>query len=498
MAPVLQVRGLGVGLTTLPLKKTLVTKSQDELFGQTSRKRLGKGLKDLRIGFGNIRSLYRNKGLQMLIKQMDNHRIDILAIQESRWKEEGIIEKKNHTIVYSCDKNKHIFGTAFILSKRLRPFLIDFVTKSPRPCKIRIRGTFFNYSFVNIHAPTEDKDRDANAKIGTEKEFKQIVGKSSLHDLSNDNGKRLIDFAADYNMAVPSTMFQHKNIHKITCRSPDRSTCNQIDHLLVDSRHKSDVLDARTYHGANLDSHHFLVMSRVRARISNFQKSRGKCLEKFDCGQLNDKVLKLKFQEQLENKYKEINNIFIDGDSIDKKWNTLKEIIIETSNQVVEKIKKSKKDWFDNDCFMATKRKKEAYSKMLMENRVGDYQNGFQKGRSTTEQIFNIRQVLEKTREFGIDMHHLFSNFKTVYDSINRKALIAAMKEFKIPDKLLMLISLTLSETKIIVKVQNDLSDPLEIKNGIRQGGALVCLLFNIALEKVVRDSNYQYQRKYF
>ncbi|GFU65659.1 putative endonuclease-reverse transcriptase [Trichonephila clavipes] len=64
------------------------------------------------------------------------------------------------------------------------------------------------------------------------------------------------------------------------------------------------------------------------------------------------------------------------------------------------------------------------------------------------------------------------------------------MKEFKIPDKLLRLISLTLSETKTVVKVQNDLSDLLEIKNGVRQGDALACLLINLALEKVVRDSN--------
>jgi sorting nexin-29 len=34
------------------------------------------------------------------------------------------------------------------------------------------------------------------------------------------------------------------------------------------------------------------------------------------------------------------------------------------------------------------------------------------------------------------------------------------------------------------------LSDPVEIKNGLRQGDALACLLFNIALEKVIRDAN--------
>ncbi|GFU65710.1 putative endonuclease-reverse transcriptase [Trichonephila clavipes] len=123
-----------------------------------------------------------------------------------------------------------------------------------------------------------------------------------------------------------------------------------------------------------------------------------------------------------------------------------------------------------------------------VENTVGDCQNGFWKGRSTTEQILNIRQILEKTKEFGIDMHHLFIDFKTAYHSINRQALFAGMKEFKIPDKLLRLINLTLSVTKIIVKVQNDLSSPL--KNIVQQGDTLVCLLFNLALEKVVRNLN--------
>ncbi|GFV12409.1 craniofacial development protein 2 [Trichonephila clavipes] len=213
-------------------------------------------------------------------------------------------------------------------------------------------------SFINIRAPTEDRDSvekklfyeelhalygsspkndvknilgDANAKIGTENEFRQIVGKSSLHDLSNDNGKRLIYFAAYHNTVLTSTMFQHKNIHKITQRSSDGSTCNQIDHLLVDSRHKSHILDVRTYHGANLDSDHFLLMAKVRARISNFQKSHRKCVEKFDCGRFKDKALKLKFQEQLENKYKEINNTFIEDDML-RRWNERLNSLLNSGN----------------------------------------------------------------------------------------------------------------------------------------------------------------------
>jgi hypothetical protein len=55
-----------------------------------------------------------------------------------------------------------------------------------------------------------------------------------------------------------------------------------------------------------------------------------------------------------------------------------------------------------------------------VEKVVGDYQCAFLQGRSTKEQVFNVRQILEKCKEVGIQMHHLFIDFKTAYDSIDR------------------------------------------------------------------------------
>ena len=37
------------------------------------------------------------------------------------------------------------------------------------------------------------------------------------------------------------------------------------------------------------------------------------------------------------------------------------------------------------------------------ENIIGNYQCGIQKNRSTTNKIFTLRQILEKTKEFGIE-----------------------------------------------------------------------------------------------
>jgi sorting nexin-29 len=42
---------------------------------------------------------------------------------------------------------------------------------------------------------------------------------------------------------------------------------------------------------------------------------------------------------------------------------------------------------------------------------------------------------------------------------------------------------------KCRIKLQGQLSEPFFTQRGLRQGDALACLLFNIALEKVITDS---------
>jgi len=43
------------------------------------------------------------------------------------------------------------------------------------------------------------------------------------------------DFAVTKNMGISSVLFQYKRIHKDTWRSPDDTTSNQIDHVMIDS-----------------------------------------------------------------------------------------------------------------------------------------------------------------------------------------------------------------------------------------------------------------------
>jgi hypothetical protein len=75
-----------------------------------------------------------------------------------------------------------------------------------------------------------------SAKVGREDTFKPTIGNDGLHQISNDNGVRVINCATSKNFNVKSVMFPHRNIHKFAFTSPGEKTHNQIDHILIDGR----------------------------------------------------------------------------------------------------------------------------------------------------------------------------------------------------------------------------------------------------------------------
>jgi hypothetical protein len=72
---------------------------------------------------------------------------------------------------------------------------------------------------------------DFNAKVGRENIYKLTIRKKSLHEIDNDNGVRVVNFATSKNLVVANVMFFHHNVHKYTWTSPEGKTCSQIDHV---------------------------------------------------------------------------------------------------------------------------------------------------------------------------------------------------------------------------------------------------------------------------
>jgi hypothetical protein len=77
----------------------------------------------------------------------------------------------------------------------------------------------------------------------------------------------------------------------------------------------------------------------------------------------------------------------------------------------------------------------------------------FRRNRSTTDQIFCIRRILEKKWEYNETVHLLFIDFKKAYDSVRREVLYNILIEFGVPMKLVRLIKMCLNETYNKVRI---------------------------------------------
>jgi hypothetical protein len=202
---------------------------------------------------------------------------------------------------------------------------------------IVLRGRWCNVIVLNAPAPTEEKTDnsedsfceelklvidhfpkyymkillgDFNAKLGKVDIFKPAIGTESLHEGSNDNGVRIVTFATPRNLVVKSTIFPHRNIHKYTWPSPDGKTNNQIDHVLIDKRWHSSILDVRSFRGADCDTDHYLVVAEVRKGLSARKQSAQKTdVKRFNLKKLSEMEVWKQFQIEISNRFEALENL---------------------------------------------------------------------------------------------------------------------------------------------------------------------------------------------
>ena len=174
-------------------------------------------------------------------------------------------------------------GTGFFVHHRIVSAVkrVDFV--NDRMPYIDLRDRWCNIIVLNVHVPSEEKGDDSkesfyveleqvfnhfhkyhmktvsgdfNAKVGRGNIFKPTIWNESLHQDSNDNGVRIVNFATSKYLVLKSTTFPYRDIPKQTWTSPDRKTHNQIDRILIDRRWHSSILDVRCFRGADCDIDH--------------------------------------------------------------------------------------------------------------------------------------------------------------------------------------------------------------------------------------------------
>ena len=144
---------------------------------------------------------------------------------------------------------------------------------------------------------------DWKAKVGARQEGESgIVGKHGLICERNDNGDRFVSFCAFNNLAITSTMFPRKEVHKYTWTFLDGQYRNQMDHVSIRSQFKRSVQDTRVHIGADVGSHHNLGITKAKLRLNSTGKKQERTT-RFEESKLREPVIRQQFQLELRNRF---------------------------------------------------------------------------------------------------------------------------------------------------------------------------------------------------
>jgi hypothetical protein len=121
------------------------------------------------------------------------------------------------------------------------------------------------------------------------------------------------------------------------------------------------------------------------------------------------------------------------------------------------------------------------------EENTGDHHCEIWHNRSATEHIFCLYQILETKWEFNEVVHQLFIDFKKAYDSDRSEVLYNILIEFGMTLKLVK-ANKSVFEWNLYQNLGYEhLANMFPIKNGLKQGDALLLWLLNFALEYASR-----------
>lgn len=240
---------------------------------------------------------------------------------------------------------------------------------------------------------------------------------------TNDYGSRLANFVISRRMFIGSTKFEHKDIHKITWKERDGNARNQIDHILIDSRHISDLLDVRSCRGANIESDHFLVGAKIRAGISTAKRQQAIRIKRYNIERLKAEDVRKMYVANLEASLHvptQQNEVV----GIDKRWTRCKQAILQTDACLGFDNRKRRGGWFDLECAVITNKKNAAYRIALQKHKTRNAVEAHKKLKKEEKQThWRKKREWETNNLEEIERLQRMKEVRKYYRKTNKKGL---------------------------------------------------------------------------
>ena len=113
-------------------------------------------------------------------------------------------------------------------------------------------------------------------------------------------------------------------------------------------------------------------------------------------------------------------------------------------------------------------------------------QIGFREGHRTADHIFVLKTVINKIVKIEKrKLYVAFIDFRKAYDKVNRTLLFLKLQKLGVSGLFYKNIKAMYAQVYYLLKVQGGYLDPISSRIGLKQGGVLSPLLFNIYIDDI-------------
>jgi sorting nexin-29 len=108
-----------------------------------------------------------------------------------------------------------------------------------------------------------------------------------------------------------------------------------------------------------------------------------------------------------------------------------------------------------------------------LEPKMRPEQAGFQPNKSCADHINTLPIIVEQSVEFHSPLQLVFTDFQQAFDTLAHNAIWQTLKEKGVPQKMVTIIKAIYDKSTCNVLHKNQVSEPLPMLNGVKQGCVL-------------------------
>eukprot|EP00397_Hematodinium_sp_SG-2012_P000576 GEMP01000577.1.p1 GENE.GEMP01000577.1~~GEMP01000577.1.p1 ORF type:complete len:1315 (+),score=230.29 GEMP01000577.1:2458-6402(+) len=345
----------------------------------------------LRVGSINVDTMF-NK-LTIVDRTLSDLRVDICALQETRFDECSLVGEEYTYFFSGCVKqsedqgkrDKKRGGVGVAVRKNLVPVIEEIRPISDRLLLLRLRGKQINLVIICVYAPVGDRENrekiqdfyrelktvrdavkkddacvilgDLNASVGKDMVGSSSVGNFLAHAKSCYGARALVGYCEEEDFCIGGTFFEKKRSHAMTFYYAQGAS--QIDHVLIDGRHKSCLEDVRAYPeihlgGGSGEFGHRAIVATLRCRLRVKRKAQHRPV-KPDLQALKEPEIAVALSDRLEKLIEQGAGLLAEGD-----WLCFKKSLTNACMEVAgpEVTPPKKKPWMSEETFELIKQKR--------------------------------------------------------------------------------------------------------------------------------------------